>query len=146
MIVLTALAASVFAGSSQRLPAETPEWRENVVLVQMVLSHGAVAGLNLRSTPPWNKAILVVPFVLKGTAFRLNGKPWNSVPWLTKAQRKSENYLEFHTLFRKVQGTVYEGPRADVGAFFPAGNNHFDANFSYRNGAWKMNTMSAGIE
>ena len=122
-----------------------PEWRESRSLIQAVLNHKTVANLRMRGDRQTRDALLVIPFVPAGTDFRLNGKPWKSIPWLTKAQRAKGNFLEVYSLYRTEQGTTYEGPRADVEIFFRPSNYSFHANFSFRGKAWKLNDLDAKV-
>lgn len=141
--VLASLFPSSWAvGGSQSYASE---WKENRLILQALLDSGDVSALRLRSTRESSAAHLVVPFVPSGTAFRLNEKPWKSVPWLTRGQRLKGNYLEVYSLLKR-KSLVHDVPAADVRAFFPSWNHHVDARLLFTRGKWRVDSIRVTIE
>lgn len=132
-------------GEPRTAQASRPEWFENKLIVQAFLDSKDVASLELRSTPGTATASLVVPFVPKGTTFRLNGKAWKSMPWLTEAQRRTGNYFELYSLLKR-SSLNYGVPAADIRAFFPPWNNHIASTLLLKSKKWQVDMIKVTVE
>ena len=145
--MLVPLALLLVAGP----PATPPGWRVNRDILRAVFRDPRFSGLDTpgydrENHPTGKRPALVIPHVPAGTEFRVAGRVWKSVPWLTEAQRARGDFFEIESLSRRPYGSDDPNPWAYVSAFCPFNGTHVEATLLLANGVWRPKTLRAFIE